>query len=74
MNKYILLSNADYLETRQCYDKVKEYIKPNSRVACIPFACDLEYLFKTKLIYNIMVNFIINIRNTLENMGLKILM
>lgn len=48
MNKYILLSNADYLETRRCYDKVKEYIKPNSRVTCIPFACDLEYLFKNQ--------------------------
>lgn len=54
MNKYILLSNANYLEDKQCYDKVKEYIKPNSRVACIPFACDLEYLFKnqTDLQYN----------------------
>lgn len=46
MNKYILLSNANYLETKQCYYKVKEYIKPNSKVVCIPFACSPVYLFK----------------------------
>ena len=45
-NTYIMLSDGKFLESEICYEEVKRLIKPQSKVVCIPFACDMGFLFK----------------------------
>ena len=45
-NTYIMLSDGKFLESEICYEEVKHLIKPQSKVVCIPFACDMGFLFK----------------------------
>ena len=45
-NTYIMLSDGKFLESEICYEEVKYLIKPQSKVVCIPFACDMNFLFK----------------------------
>lgn len=45
-NTYIMLSDGKFLESEICYEEAKDIIKPQSKVVCIPFACDMGFLFK----------------------------
>lgn len=45
-NTYIMLSDGKFLESEICYEEAKDIIKPQSKVVCIPFACDMNFLFK----------------------------
>lgn len=45
-NTFIMLSTTKYIKDEECFDTLKDIIKPNMSIVCLPYACDIDYQFK----------------------------
>lgn len=45
-NTYVMLSTTKYIKDEECFDTLKDIIKPNMSIVCLPYACDINYQFK----------------------------